>query len=110
LNTLPFDNVPYANINAIGKQWIRKYCLALCKEMLGQIRGKFQTVPIPGQSITLNHAELLSQAKEEQQSLREKLTEMLQNTEYAELAKKDQEKVAAAEETLRRSPLPIYVG
>ena len=110
LNTLPFDNVPYKNINAIGKQWIRKYCLALCKEMLGQIRGKFQSVPIPGQNVTLNYDALLSQAKEEQQSLREKLTEMLQNTEYSELAKKDQEKVTAAEETLRRSPMAIYVG
>ncbi len=110
LNTLPFDNIPYANINAIGKQWIRKYSLALCKEMLGQIRGKFTTVPIPGQSVTLNYADLLSQAKEEQQSLKDKLSEMLQNTEYTELAKNDQEKVAAAEETMRRSPLPIYVG
>ena len=78
--------------------------------MLGQIRGKFQSVPIPGQNVTLNYDALLSQAKEEQQSLREKLTEMLQNTEYSELAKKDQEKVTAAEETLRRSPMAIYVG
>ena len=69
MNTLPFDNIPYANINSIGKQWIRKYALALCKEMLGQIRGKFNSIPIPGESITLNHAELLSQAKEEQQQL-----------------------------------------
>jgi len=110
LNTLPFDNIPYENINAIGKQWIRKYSLALCKEMLGQIRGKFTTIPIPGESVTLNHSELLSQAKEEQQQLRDKLTEVLKEVEYPELAKKDQEKVTAAEETLRRSPLPIFVG
>ena len=44
INTLPFDNIPYENINAIGKQWIRKYGLALCKEMLGQIRGKLTIV------------------------------------------------------------------
>ena len=110
LNTLPFDNIPYANINAIGKQWIRKYCLALCKEMLGQIRGKFSTIPIPGESVTLNHADLLSQAKDEQENLKTKLREMLQETEYVELAKGDQEKASAAEETFRRSPLPIFVG
>jgi len=110
LNTLPFDNVPYANINAIGKQWIRKFALALCKEMLGQIRGKFASIPIPGDSVTLNATDLLSQAKEEQQQLKDKLSEMLQSTEYAELAKTDSEKVAAVEETIRRSPLPIYVG
>ena len=110
LNTLPFDNLPYQNINAIGKQWIRKYALALSKEMLGQIRGKFTTIPIPGESVTLNHSELLSQAKEEQTQLKDKLMEILKEIEYPELAKKDQEKVAAAEETLRRSPLPIFVG
>ena len=110
LNTLPFDNVPYANINAIGKQWIRKFSLALCKEMLGQIRGKFASIPIPGDSVTLNASDLLSQAKEEQQQLRDTLSEMLQSTEYSELAKTDSEKVSAVEETLRRAPLPIYVG
>lgn len=47
LNTLPFGNIPYQNINAIGKHWIRKYSLSLCKEILGQIRSKFSQIPIP---------------------------------------------------------------
>ena len=110
INTLPFDNIPYENINSMGKQWIRNYALALCKEMLGQIRGKFQTIPIPGESVTLNHSSLLSEAQKEKDDLRQKLSDMLKEIEYPELAKKDQEKVTAAEETLRRSPLPIFVG
>ena len=110
VNTLPFDNLPYESINSMGKQWIRKYCLALCKEMLGQIRGKFQTIPIPGESVTLNHSELLSQAKEEQTSLKEKLAEMLKELEYTELVKRDSEKSEAAATTLKNSPLPIFVG
>ena len=110
VNTLPFDNIPYNNINAIGKQWIRKYCLALCKEMLGQIRGKFTTMPIPGDSVTLNHSELLSQAKDEQQQLKDKLTEMLKEMEYTELIKLDSEKSEAAATTFKNSPLPIFVG
>ena len=110
LNTLPFDNIPYGNINAIGKQWIRKYCLALCKEMLAQIRGKFTTLPIPGESVTLNHSELLSQAKEEQQQLKDKLTEMLKETEYKELVKYDSETADAAQNLFKNSPLPIFVG
>ena len=110
INTLPFDNIPYENINSMGKQWIRNYALALCKEMLGQIRGKFQTVPIPGESVTLNYSSLLSEAQKEKDDLRQGLTDMLKEIEYTELAKKDQEKVSAAEETLRRSPLPIFVG
>lgn len=110
INTLPFDNIPYENINSMGKQWIRNYALALCKEMLGQIRGKFQTVPIPGESVTLNYSSLLSEAQKEKDDLRQGLRDMLKEIEYTELAKKDQEKVTAAEETLRRSPLPIFVG
>ena len=110
VNTIPFDNIPYGNINSMGKQWIRKYALALCKEMLGQIRGKFTTLPIPGESVTLNHSELLSQAKDEQQQLKDKLMEMLKETEYSALAKTDQEITDAATNVLKVTPLPIFVG
>jgi hypothetical protein len=110
LNTVPFANVPYANINAIGKQWIRKYALALCKEMLGQIRGKFTTMPIPGESVTLNHSELLSQAKEEQESLKTKLMEILDSVTYPELAKTGAEMTEATQTTFKATPLPIFVG
>ena len=110
VNTIPFDNVPYENINSMGKQWIRKYCLALCKEMLGQIRGKFTTLPIPGESVTLNHSELLSQAKDEQQALKDKLMEMLKEMEYSALAKTDQEITDAAANVIKGTPLPIFVG
>ena len=110
MNTLPFDNVPYENINAIGKQWIRNYALALCKEMLGQIRGKFTTMPIPGESVTLNHSELLSQAKDEQEKLKSQLMEQLDKMKYVDLAKNDQEMTDAAAAALKNSPLPIFVG
>jgi hypothetical protein len=110
MNTLPFDNIPYANINSIGKQWIRKYALAVCKEMLGQIRGKFNSIPIPGESVTLNHAELLSQAKEEQQQLRDKLMEILDQMTYTELTKTQGEASDAAASVLKNAPLPIFVG
>lgn len=110
MNTLPYENLPYKNINSMGKQWIRKYCLALCKEMLGQIRGKFTTIPIPGESVTLNHSELLSQAKSEQEQLKSSLAEMLASTEYRELVKYDVEKAEASAKTFAFSPLPIFVG
>jgi len=110
LNTVPFDNLPYEHINSMGKQWIRKYSLALCKEMLGQIRGKFTTMPIPGESVTLNHSELLSQAKEEQQTLKDKLREMLKEVEYPALAKSDQEITDAATNVMKVTPLGIFVG
>ena len=52
MNALPFDNIPYENINAIGKHWIRRYALAVTYGMLAQVRGKFGSVPIPGESVT----------------------------------------------------------
>ena len=110
INTLPFGNIPYEHINSIGKQWIRKYALALCKEMLGQIRGKFTTLPIPGESVTLNHSELLTQAKDEQQQLKDKLMEILKEVEYKELVKYDAESAEASEKVFKGSPLPIFVG
>ena len=67
-------------------------------------------MPIPGESVTLNYSSLLSEAQKEKDDLRQGLNDMLKEIEYTELAKKDQEKVVAAEETLRRSPLPIFVG
>ena len=94
----------------MGQQWIRKYALALSKEMLGQIRGKFASIPIPGQSVNLNANELLSQAKEEQSNLRDKLIEMLKTMEYKELAKADKERIDASVDVLAKIPNPIFVG
>ena len=110
MNTLPYENLPYNSINSMGKQWIRKYALALCKEMLGQIRGKFTQLPIPGEAVTLNHSELLSQAKEEQQQLKDKLVETLKSMEYQELSKLSADKAESASKTFLFSPVPIFVG
>ena len=110
MNTLPFDNLPFENINSIGKQWIRKYALAVSKEMLGQVRGKFAQIPIPGEAVTLNGDALISQAKEEQQQLREKLMEILDQLTYTELTKTQNEASDAAANVLKNSPLPIFVG
>jgi hypothetical protein len=110
LNTLPFENLPYSSINSIGKQWIRRFALALAKEMLGQIRGKFSQIPIPGESVTLNAAELLSQAKEEQKSLRDELKAILDELTYLKVAGDDSSLQDAAEKVLANVPAGIYVG
>jgi len=110
INTIPFDNIPYENINAIGKQWIRRFALALSKETLGQIRGKFNPIPIPGSDITLNADALLGQAKEEQEKLREELKTILDQVTYAELSKIDAEKSEAVNTIQKRVPMVIYQG
>jgi len=110
LNTLPYANIPYENINSIGKQWIRRFALALCKEMLGQIRGKFSTLPIPGNSVTLNHSELLTQAANEQEKLREELKTILDEMTYAKLIENDAGMTDNAQKVLTSVPNYIFVG
>ena len=110
MNTLPFNNLPYESINSIGKQWIRRFALALTKEMLGQIRGKFATVPIPGESVTLNASELLGQAASEQNALREELKTLLNDLTYEKLAATDSTLQDAASKVLENVPAGIYVG
>ena len=83
MNTAPFANIPYNNINSIGKQWIRRFALSVCKEMLGVIRSKFATIPIPGESVTLDGPALIASSKEEQTALRDELKTVLDELSYA---------------------------
>ena len=110
MNTLPIGNLPYENINAIGKQWIRRFALALCKETLGQIRSKFGTVPIPGESVTLNGSALISEGKDEQQKLRDELKATLAELTYAKLAESGANMLENTEKVLDKVPNYIFVG
>ena len=109
LNNVPFQNIPYNSINSIGKQWIRRFALSLSKETLGQIRSKFASVPIPGESVTLNGEGLLTQAKEEQESLRTELKELLDELTYNAMMTGDAEKVDQVNNIQKKIPLSIFV-
>ena len=110
MNTIPFANIPYVNINSIGKQWIRRFALSLSKETLGQIRSKFATVPIPGESVTLNGSALISEAREEQASLRTELKEVLDQLTYQALAEKDANISDNVNSISQKIPAGVFVG
>jgi len=110
LNTLPFENLPYDKINSMGKQWVRRFALSLSKEMLGQIRSKFSTIPIPGESVTLNGSELVTQAREEQDKLREELKTVLDELTYSKLVEQDATTMENANKALTQIPYGIYQG
>ena len=110
INTIPFENIPYRNINSIGKQWIRRFSLSLTKEMLGNIRSKFATIPIPGDSVTLDGASLLSQGQTEQEKLREELKTVLDELTYTKVAQGDAELSDAVNKIQERIPMLIYPG
>lgn len=109
-NTLPFANIPYDNINSMGKQWIRKYSLAISKEMLAQVRGKFASIPIPGESVTLNASDLASQAKDEQEKLKTELKELLDTLTYATLVDTDAKLSEDSARLQVQIPMGVYIG
>jgi hypothetical protein len=110
MNTLPYENIEYLNINSIGKQWIRRFALALCKEMLGNIRSKFATIPIPGNNVTLNGPSLVTEGKAEQTALRDELKTVLDEMTYPKLAAQTAEVVDNTTKTMQGTPLPVFVG
>ena len=110
MNTLPFANIPYENINSIGKQWIRRFALSLSKETLGQVRSKLGSIPIPGNDVTLNGPALISEAKEEQNALRDELKGVLDELVYGKLAEGDAALQNSVNEALKTIPYGIYVG
>jgi hypothetical protein len=106
----PYELHQYVDINPAGKQWIFKYTLALAKEVLGNIRNKYSSVPIPGSEVTLNGADLISQGQTEKDALitqlRENLDAVSRQTQLAKLA----EESDSIQTQLNKIPLPIYIG
>lgn len=110
INTLPFENIPYENINAIGKQWIRRFALSLSKETLGLVRSKFSTIPIPGDSVTLDGKDLITHAQAEQKALREELKTILDELTYAKLMENDAKLMDSVNTLDKYIPLKVFVG
>lgn len=110
MNTMPLQNIPYKNINSIGKQWIRRFGLALAKEMLGLVRSKFSSIPIPGNDISMNGDALVSAGKEEQEALRTELKETLDELTYTKLLESDAETVENSNRIMTQIPNAIFTG
>ena len=110
ISNVPYNNPVYKQINYQGRMWIMQYTAALAKEMLGLIRGKYTTVPIPGAETTLNHAELLSQASAEKIALLEKLRGDLDAVSRKAQLENKQAEAQSLKSTLNEIPLQIYIG
>lgn len=110
ISNVPYENPSYSTINSIGRQWIYRYMLALSKELLAYVRGKYTTVPIPGSEATLNQADLLADARTEKEALIANLREILDGTsKLAQLERKSQE-ADYLQKTLEQVPMVIYIG
>jgi hypothetical protein len=110
-----FSNAPYqlhtySAINPAGRQWVYKYTLALAKEVLGNIRNKYSTVPIPGSEITLNGADLVSQGQTEKTDLIAQLRENLEAVSRSAQMTKMNTEAEDMQSQLNKIPMKIYIG
>ena len=107
---IPYQNMEYGNINDVGRTWIRKYGLALSKELLGIIRSKYGSIPIPNAETTLDGDTLRSEASAEKEALITQLREDLEASSRKNMMENDSEEATRLQEKLQKVPLPIFVG
>ena len=110
VSNVPYTNPIYTQINSVGRSWIFEYALTLCKEMLGYIRGKYTTVPIPGDNVTMNQADLLSSATADKQALIDRLRAYLDETSREKLLERRSLETDYRQKELAQVPFPIYIG
>jgi hypothetical protein len=109
-SNVPYQNPTYNTINSIGRQWIFEYALALSKEMLGYVRGKYTTVPIPGSEITLNQSDLITAATSEKTSLIERLRAYFDTTSRKTLLANKEAEANSQMNILADVPMTIFIG
>jgi len=110
LSNVPFQRLEYTSINSAGKQWIARYTLALAKEMLGAVRAKFSSIPIPGSDVTLDGADLRNEASAEKENLMTELKDVLEATSRRAQMEAKRDEAEFLESTLAKVPRPIYIG
>ena len=109
-SNVPYTNMEYQYINDVGKQWIRKYGLALSKELLGMIRSKYGSIPVPNAETTLDGDTLRTEAQTEKEFLVTQLRENLEASSRKMMLEADSEESTRLQEKLQKVPLPIYIG
>lgn len=106
----PYDNPNYNFINSIGRQWIFEYTLALSKEMLGYVRGKYSSIPIPNAEVNLNQGDLLSAATAEKNALIERLRAYFDETSRQSLLSRRASEAESKMIELQQVPYTIFIA
>ena len=110
VSNVPFQNPNYNQINSIGRQWIFEYALAISKEMLGYVRGKYSTIPIPDADVTLNQGDLISAATSEKTTLVERLRAYFDETSRSSLLERKSTEADFLQKELNKVPYTIFIG
>jgi hypothetical protein len=109
-SNVPYENPTYTRINSIGRSWIFEYALAISKEMLGYVRGKYSQIPIPGSEVTLNQGDLITAATSEKQALIERIRTYFDSMSRKSLLEKKAAESEAQRQTISNVPMTIFVG
>ena len=109
-SNVPYGNPNYNDINSIGRSWIFEYTLALSKEMLGYVRGKYQNIPIPGAEVSLNQSDLLASATSTKDALILRLREYFDSTSRQALLERRQAESVARVAEINNVPMTIFIG
>lgn len=109
-SNIPYTYQQYSTINDMGRAWIIRYSMALAMEMLGFVRGKYSSIPIPGAEATLNGSELVSQAQTAKDTLITQLREFLEKMSRENMLTRQNAESTQMGEMLAKVPLKIYVG
>ena len=109
-SNIPYKFITYSEINAAGRQWIRRYTLALAKELLGIIRSKYASMPLPNGEVSLDGEGLKAEGREEKLNLLEELKEFLESVSLSERARQESEQAESQQQVLNKAPLGIYIG
>ena len=110
VSNVPYTNPTYTQINSVGRSWIYEYALALSKEMLGYVRGKYSSVPIPEAEVTLNQSDLIAAATDEKNNLIERLRGYLDETSRDKLLERRAQEAEIKQKELAQVPYVIYIG
>ena len=110
VSNVPYNNPNYTQINSVGRSWIFEYTLALTKEMLGYVRGKYQNVPIPNAEVTLNQSDLITAATSEKNALVERLRAYFDETSRDKLLERRSQETDYRAKELNQVPFTIYIG
>jgi len=106
----PYKFITYNEINSAGRQWVRKFTLALARELLGIIRSKYSSLPLPNGEMTMDGESLKAEGREEKDNLLTELKEFLDSVTLSERSRAEADTAEANQQVLSRSPLQIYIG
>jgi hypothetical protein len=110
VSNIPYENPNYTQINSIGRQWIFEYALAIVKEILGYVRGKYSNIPIPNAEVTLNQSDLIAAATSERNALIERLRAYFDGTSRQSLLERKAAEATSQKSILNEVPMVIFVG